>query len=215
MEAILNTNYTRISDTDFLALSVAISALLSKHPDFPEPWPSIFPNLATLNGSNDRFREACIAASNRDHVKIAEKKTARTEVEEHLFNISRLLETMAGKNHNMLLNTGFSLRRPKTGRSAKAGISLTPPTNLTVRHGDDSGSMFVKCTRQLAAGSYELQISEEVPSAEDWKQQGIYVHCSNMEVKGLEPGKKYSFRIRAIGGKGPGPWSSPVTLMAI
>jgi len=73
-----------------------------------------------------------------------------------------------------------------------------------------------KCNSVKKARSFGLEVCEGDPTIEEnWKYISVAVHCTRMEMKGLTPGKVYSYRVRAITPSGTGPWSSYVTLMAI
>ena len=61
-----------------------------------------------------------------------------------------------------------------------------------------------------------MYVTEGDPTLEEgWRYFASFTTCSRMEMAGLQPGKTYSFRIRGIGSKGPGPWSSVITMIAI
>ena len=214
MSAKLHALLTGLSHTDFLARTESILLTMSNNPLFPEPYPEPFPSLANLKEVTDRYRELFHAASNGDRVKISQRNLVRTEAEQKFLCFASYITTKAGNDTYMLLSTGFDVRERAT-RSTNAA-PLVAPLNVTVKHGELSGVLVIKASRQASAGSYDLQITEgDVSVEENWKPIGIYIHCSRIEVKDLEPGKKYTFRLRGIGAHGPGPWSAPVSLICM
>ena len=152
----------------------------------------------------DRYRELCHAVSNGDRVKISQRNLVRTEVEQKLLSFASNMPTKAGNDTCM--------RAPRRTNAAP----LVAPLNMTVKHGELSGVMVIKASRQASAGSYDLQMTEgDVSVEENWKPMGMHMHCYRIEVKDLEPGKRYSFRLRGFGAHGSGPWSAPVSLISM
>lgn len=67
-----------------------------------------------------------------------------------------------------------------------------------------------KTDRVHGADGYEVEFSMDISGDGPWKRCTAASE-SRVTVKGLDPHCRYWFRVRAIGGKGRGEWSDPVT----
>jgi len=211
--AILIINFSSLNDSEFLTKARFINTSLGKHPALSGEYPSYVPSLKVLDQSIQEMQAACDAAAHRDSQKIKLKNEARKKVDGNLKKIGQHLELFAADDVSLLQNSGYDLRR--SAIKVKGANALASP-HLAVRHGDLSGTMIAKGNRVPTAGSYELQFTDGDPTVEEsWRQQGIYVAISRIEVTGVQPGKNYSFRMRGISSHGPGVWSLVCTLMAI
>ena len=206
-------SYGHLSDADLLAKGGTVLNALSTHPVYQVALPTFVPTLAILKDAIDKYQEAFNAAVNRDRMKIALRKAARAEFIVILDKIARYMEMAVGDDTNLLLNTGFDITREYA--SANAYSTLSSPSNFSVTQGDHRGSMTAKASRIQGAASYEAHVAEGDPTVEaNWNFLAVYVRPGEMLITDREPGKLYSFRLRAIGVSGVGPWSTPVSLIA-
>lgn len=215
MSVKLHTAFKALTHADFLARAESILSSLANHPLVSEPIPEPFPSLAKLKEITDAYRESYYAAVNGDRVKISQRDLLRPRVEEEFVSLAAFLTQKAGKDQFMLVDLGFEVRE-RAAKSTHVSSSLVAPSNVTAKHGELPSVIILRCSRTYGTGSYEVQISEGDSSVEEnWRPAGHYMHASRMEVKGLEPGRRYSFRLRSIGPDGPGPWSAIVSLICM
>ncbi|MBJ6726677.1 fibronectin type III domain-containing protein [Geomesophilobacter sediminis] len=209
----LITDFSSLKDKDFLFSARALLAALACHEAFTGNVPPYVPSIADLGESIDLYQTAFDAAANRDSVKVQLRKVARRRVAEHIKKMAKHVELVCAGDVMKLRLSGFALAKQSTKGQAPANLTAMV---LEIKRGHLSGTLLIRSLRVHGAGSYELQITDGDPTIEEnWREQGIYVHISHIEVTGLQPGKNYSFRIRPIGPKGRGPWSQVKTIMPV
>lgn len=210
---LLIADFSTLKDRDFLVSARAVHAALATHEAFAGNVPSYVPSIADLGASIDSYQTAFVAAANRDTVKVQLRKAARRLVAEHLKKMAKHVELVCAGDVMKLRLSGFALAKQSIKGRAPANLAAMV---LDIKRGPVSGTLLIRSLRVHGAGSYELQITDGDPTIEEnWREHGIHVHISHIEVTGLQPGKNYSFRIRPIGPKGRGPWSQVKTIMAV
>ena len=110
-------------------------------------------------------------------------------------------------NEAGVISAGFAPR----AAAAPIGM-LAAPQNVVATMGDLEGEVDVAWNRVRGAASYVVEYKlYNDPGA--WLQAKI-IPKSRVTVTGLQSGKKYSFRVRAVGAAGEGPWSDDAVMMA-
>jgi hypothetical protein len=209
----LKVDFTHAKVPELIIGAEAVLGPWINHPAIQEPRPSFLPTPDQLKQAIDELRRTYNAALKRDQDQIKLRDRAAEALKVHLYAIAHFYETGAVTDPRFLINTGFEELPPPTSSS---NAMLEAPSILSLKHGQFPGVIIAKASRTHGAGSYEMHIAEGDPTVEsNWKYQGVHMHCSAMEMKDLEGGKVYSFRVRAIGPKGAGPWSPPGTLRAL
>lgn len=106
-----------------------------------------------------------------------------------------------------ILATGFALR------AAPSPIGPLPaPLDLLAVMADNPGEMKLTWAPVRGAKVYEVDCKEHTDAA-PWERVKSITR-SKMTVTGLESGKTYAFRVRAVGAAGEGPWSDETVKMA-
>ncbi|MBK7555695.1 MAG: fibronectin type III domain-containing protein [Flavobacteriales bacterium] len=116
------------------------------------------------------------------------------------------VQVTSGGDPEKILSAGYPTRKPAepVGPMGKPGDLRATANKLVgvidLRWKSVKGRMF-----------YEAQINDVDINVEvNWKP--LKNLSDNMyKVTGLESGKAFSFRVRAVGAAGPGPWSDPAT----
>ena len=88
---------------------------------------------------------------------------------------------------------------------------LQRPESLSAAEGDKEGEIDLNWDSVRGAKSYEIAISPQNPN--NWTHAATAVP-SKHTIKGLDSGKRYWFRVAAIGAAGRGPWSDPAIKIA-
>src|SRR5665647_2601647 len=123
------------------------------------------------------------------------------------------MRSLRENDPSLIANHGLEPKKRALTRNTNHPL-VCAPTNVTVKHGPFSGTMILKTSKVTGGITYEIAACQGDPTLEEsWTNLGQFAHCSQMEVKGLEPGKMYHFRVRCFGVSGHGPWSSIVSLM--
>jgi hypothetical protein len=88
--------------------------------------------------------------------------------------------------------------------------SLPQVNELSATIGEKPGEIDLVWDRVHGADGYELESSTDIAGEGAWEKRAVASE-SRVTVKGLDPHCRYWFRVRAIGEKGRGEWSDPVT----
>lgn len=87
-------------------------------------------------------------------------------------------------------------------------------TGLTATQGDEDGEVDLQwASIRRGLQNYEGSQTEDPTGQTGWEHSFI-ASKSKTSVPGLVSGKRYWFRVRAIGAEGPGPWSDPASKVA-
>ncbi|WP_460597655.1 fibronectin type III domain-containing protein [Geomonas sp. Red276] len=144
-------------------------------------------------------------------MKLAERNALHLETKCHLAKIASYVELAADGDLEVLRTTGFPLKS-----QVVKGTTMVPATDLSVRHGLDTGSYDLRVGRVPGARAYDIQICEGDPAVEsNWCDVDTFPRATGIKVGGKEPGKLYWFRVRVLSSNGRGPWSVPVSLRAL
>jgi hypothetical protein len=205
--------FTALTHAKFLTTTESILLNLENHPETPKEVPKPYPTLQELKDSFSKYKDLFHAAENGDRVKLEQRNLARKTTEGDFSNYGHFLVT-SGKDTYYLLDVGFSVKQPSAKKNT-ANASQVPPEDVKVKHGEVPGKFWLRCRRNYGAAMYGVEVTEDPSVESNWSLAGYYTRCSRMEVSGLESGKKYYFRVRNIGGNGPGPWSELVSLICM
>jgi hypothetical protein len=213
-----SSSISRMSHNDILAMSEPfVNALVTVAQTAPalNPWPSCVPTPPELKTSFDSFREANQAAQSGDHVKVAERNDIRVKYNKDFSDVRDFVALAARKDPSLVVKTQMDLWKSSAATVISQTRSLAPK-HLSLKHGTDHGVIIATTASVPKAKSFELHLCEGDPAAEEsWKFLATYPGCSKMEVRNLQPGKVYYFRVRAVLPTGYGPWSAHASLMAI
>ncbi len=172
---------------------------------FPTPVPlaTVYdPTLADFNAKLLAYRAALDTA---DQMRMA-KEAARTTLEGVTTQRGGYVEITAVSEAGVV-STGFE----PSAAAAPNGM-LAAPQNVVATMGDLEVEVDVAWNRVRGAGSYVVE-SKLYNDPGAWQQAKI-IQKSRATVTGLQSGKKYSFRVRAVGAAGEGPWSDDAVMMA-
>ena len=79
--------------------------------------------------------------------------------------------------------------------------------------GDHEGVIDLSWKKVPKAKSYTIQMSADPPTPESWTQAAIAT-ASTRTIENLASGKRFWFRVAAIGAMGQSGWSEPATKIA-
>ena len=89
---------------------------------------------------------------------------------------------------------------------------LPAPTDVLAKIGDMEGTVDVKWKKVVGAKSYVVEIATDLATA-NWAYAGAST-SAKFTATGLTTGKKYMFRVAALGAAGLSPQSDPAISMA-
>lgn len=212
MDSPLETNLKWLSDGDFVLKLRYVAGVFDSHPAYQIGLPAWIHGAQQLREHADLMNEA-IEAANRDKSKEVEIAAAREKCARSL-NFAVQYVTMFAdhqKDPKLLENLGLEFKHKIYAKEKKLPEM---PTKLVVRNEKGVGDIVIFTNSGFGQkGGTEVQINERNPADEvSWKTYDHYFKCK-IEIKGLEPVKKYYFRVRFKNGAGYGPWSEVVSLV--
>lgn len=179
---------------------------MTGNPAFPTPNPTLAVLIATRDLLLTRINDVK-AKENAWRAAIAARDT-QEDVSVDLFTLlSSYVQNASGGDEVKILSSGYQVRSTATSSSP-----LTAPQDLRATSGDNEGEIDLTWDRVRNASSYEVQCREQ--GAPEW-QPVKTVTQSRLTIENLTPGKTYTFRVRAIGAQGAGPWSDEAVKRAV
>jgi hypothetical protein len=199
----LNSGFSRLRHHDLVRKTHGIISALTGNSHFPNPTPA----LTILRGSLSTFESALTLS--KGNARDPEALAARSNLTRQLHRLARNLEMTDGVTDSMLATTGFNIRK----RGARTDAPVGAPGNVRLRATGVMGKVQLLCAPVYRAKSYEVHYGKD-PGKDRWANAGTFPSTRGITISGLTRGKDYWARIRAIGPKGPGPWSHLATIMA-
>ncbi len=192
---------------DFAELHITKMTGNANFPD-PEPLPADFdPDAAAYRAklAEIAVAEAALAALR------SQKDALRVTVESNLTTRGRYVQNKSGGDPAIILSSGFEIQDERTTTTG-----LPQPQNLVARIGDNAGDVDLMCHAVKRAKSYIWQCREHIegqpPGA--WTQAKVSTR-SSVTATGLISGRKYAFRVQALGpNETESPWSDEAVCMA-
>lgn len=214
---VMDLNFRPLTHFELANKIITIADAIAVHPGFQEPFPAAVPTPKELKDLATQYHALVNAAQSGDRNKIAERDALRpkTELNAALTVQWAVIRSLRENNPGLIANIGVEQKKRVTTRNLHPGL-VSAPVNIAARHGQVSGTIALYVGKVQGAVTYEVQICQGDPTQEQsWSDAAKSAHCRNIEIKGLEPGKMYNFRVRCFGSSGHGPWSHVVSLMAL
>lgn len=210
MAARLIISFDRLGDADLLAKAGFIDRSLTGNPNF-QSWSDLVPSLQRLHTTCAAFGDAYYASQSRDIAKVNLRNEARAELVKVLREIAPFLELAARGDTNILISTGYDLRRPSV-RNVNTG-KLPAPEGFRVEQSTENGTLTVRASRLSGAQAYEVQVTQGDPHADDgWGHALTSTTVQRIRLDGLKSGRTW-VRMRGVGGNGGGEWAAPVSAL--
>ena len=172
---------------------------------FPDP----IPPLSVLKINIDNYAESLIKSQNRRLEDTAKKRQNRKVLEATLNHLAEYVQLISNGNALSILSGGFDINR----KPALVG-PLAKAEKLIVKPGDNVGSVKLSCNIVSHAKMYMFEYCLAPETAESvW----IPVLSSKRKtmIDKLQRGKKYAFRVAAVGTDPSLSWSNVVTSYVI
>lgn len=211
MAAKLITTFERLSEAEFQVKTTAIAAALTGHAYFQNLWTDKVASVAQLNQQVADYVAAAQASQTRDILKVAQRNGCRQVLTATLKQIAPFLEVMAQGDEQILVTTGYDLRRDNTRRTSSG--PLPAPQGVRISQSVRGGAVELRASRITGAVAYEVQTTQGDPESDaDWMHALTSAGVQRIEVGGFKPGRAW-VRMCAVGRSGSGAWSEPVTLV--
>lgn len=178
----------------------------------PDPLPASVPTRAAATTALTEYKAAAQLAADGSKSAIADRNQKRVILEGILADWVPFLEFTAqsADDITILEKSGYDVRQPKQ----PIPQPVAAPDLKVFRNGF-SGEIHGRCKAVPGATGYEGQICIGTDTKEEnWRKAFFSSGCTNLVFDGLTPGQMYTFRLRALGRDGWGPWSDIAQLMA-
>ncbi|MEA3186246.1 MAG: hypothetical protein QOD99_76 [Chthoniobacter sp.] len=196
-------SFARRIDTDLIAFTRNVIALMTGNTSYPTPTPS----LAALTASVDAFETAVHDALDGGKIVILTRNAARTELLSLLRQLAAYVQGHCGADVLTLVSSGFEAVR------APAPVGVLPaPQNLRLALTGMSGEMLLRFDRVANVANYSVQTATS--PAGPWEDQDLST-STRVLLSGLTPGTVYWARACANGSAGASEWGGPATAMAV
>lgn len=210
----MKNTYAAVSHTDVIPVTGALVNALTKDPTIIERIVAQLPTREKMQVVYDQYLVAFNESHGMDPQKLEALEEARNALNVQLGLLHGMVNVVAEQDPSIPKSLGLTQPQPPPKKRTSGPLPLTAPQHFKLER-EDGGVMNGSASAVRSAKSYEVQICEGDPSVEaNWSHDSTQGKVSHLRITGLTPGKIYSFRIRAIGSHGPGPWSSYITIMA-
>jgi hypothetical protein len=184
-----------------------IIAAMTNNPNFANPQPPLTDVTAALSTLDEAYKLHQIAKSDaRAKANVADD--AEIQFDSQFRKLAAYVESIADKDETIIASAGMQTKAARTTPS-----TLSAPGALSASAGNHEGEIDLTWKKVDNSKSYIIQISPDPPSADSWGHAET-VTVASKTIQNLTSGKKYWFRVAAIGSLGQSGWSEPATRIA-
>lgn len=192
---------------DKLQTGRQIVAAMTNNPNFATPHPPLADIAASLSTLDEAYKAHQIAKTDaRTKANVADD--AEIQLDRHLRKLAAYVESIADTDETIIASAGMQTKASRTTPSV-----LLAPEALSANAGSHEGEIDLTWRKVDNAKSYIIQSSADPPTAESWSHAETAT-VANKTIQNLTSGKKYWFRVAAIGSLGQSGWSEPATRIA-
>ncbi|MEO6232113.1 MAG: fibronectin type III domain-containing protein [Ferruginibacter sp.] len=184
----IKISFSAYSDANLENKAASILQNMTGNPAFTDP----IPTLSELQAALTAYSAALLSAASLGRVNVAEKNKTRKTLELLLSQLGMYVMYIANGDEVTLTSSGYSLAKTPEPQY------ITNPGNVTLTNGITSGELVAAVKAVKGAVSYLHQYTPDPLTAESvW--DGVPGSRSSLTFKNLEVGKKYWFRVAAVG----------------
>jgi hypothetical protein len=166
------------------------------------------PPLAEVTAALDELTQAFAlvqAAKSEVTTCVVNQDNAATKVDQVLTQLAGYVESVAGKDETLITSAGM-----ETKSSPSSPTLPTVPQALSANAGEHEGEINLSWKAVANARSYTIEASQDPAGASSWTHLGIATSASKI-ITNLTSGKRYWFRVAAVGAVGQSGWSEHAT----
>lgn len=200
----IRLNLKKLSITDKIAKGQQIVTAMTNNSSFPNPNPPLPDMTSALEGLAQAF--AAVQSARSDvTTKVASQDNAESKVDQMLTQLASYVESVAGKDDALITSIGIET---KASRSAPTLPGI--PQALTANAGEHDGEISLAWRAVPNARSYAIETTQDPATTSSWTHIGIATSASRV-IQNLTSGKRYWFRVAAVGAVGQSGWSEHAT----
>ena len=200
----IRLNLRSLSVTDKIAKGRHIVASMTNNATFQTPNPPLTEVTAAID-ELDKAQAAVQAAKSEVATRVLTQDGAETRVNQMLTQLSGYVESVAGTDDSLITSIGMETRSSRTAPQAP-----TVPQGLSATAGEHEGEIKLSWKAISNARSYAIESSQDPATATSWTHLGVATSAGKA-ISGLTSGKRYWFRVAAIGAGGQSGWSEHAT----
>ena len=200
----IRLNLRSLSVTDKIAKGRHIVTSITNNTTFPTPNPPLTEVTAALE-ELDKAQAAVQVAKSEVATRVLTQDSAETKVNQMLTQLAGYVESVAGTDDALITSIGM-----ETKASRSAPQAPTVPQGLSATAGDHEGEIKLSWKPISNARSYAIESSQDPATATTWTHVGVAT-SANKAITNLTSGKRYWFRVAAIGAGGQSGWSEHAT----
>src|SRR5262249_48161905 len=156
------------------------------------PHPPLADITTALSTLEEVYKAQQIAKADM-RAKASAAEDAQREVDRNIRQLVAYVESVAGSDETIITSAGMA-----TKASRSAPQFLPPPGNLKAVAGDHEGEIELTWIKVAKAKSYVIQSSADPPTSQSWSHAET-VAAAFKTIQNLTSGKKYWFRVAAVG----------------
>ncbi len=203
----IKLNLRNLSIPDKVQRGRQIITAMTNNANFSSPHPPLSTVTAALATLEQTY--ALVQTAKADvKAKASAQDDAEVKVDQILAQLAAYVESIAGNDEKIITSAGLA-----TKASRSAPVFLSPPQGLSATAGDHEGVIDLSWKKVPSAKSYTIQFSPDPPTPETWTHTAVAT-ASTRTIENLTSGKRFWFRVAAIGATGQSGWSEPATKIA-
>jgi len=196
-------SFTTLSDGNLESVALSIIDHMTDNPNFPTPVPS----LTEVTAAVTEYTNALSGAKSRDKAQVELKNIKKAAMITLLKSLAAYVTFTANGNRNVIATSGFDISKEGTTPSV-----MSAPTNFKMTVGKTSGQAFSSVGGVKGIKTYAHQYTAD-PMTDTSVWQNEYLTTRFHTFTGLDSGKKYWFRVAALGTGGQIEYTDPVALI--
>ena len=203
----IRLNLKNLTITEKIAKGRQIVTAMSNNNSFPSPSPPLTDVTTALEDLEKAFA-LVQSAKSETATRVVVQDNAATKVDQILTQLAGYVESVAGRDDTLITSAGMDT---KAVRSASSVPNV--PQAFSAAAGEHEGEINLSWKAVPNARSYTIESSNDPATASTWTHVGIATSASKT-ISDLTSGKRYWFRIAAVGASGQSGWSEHATKVA-
>ena len=200
----IRLNLKNLTVTEKVAKGRQIVTAMSNNTSFLNPNPPLVEVTAALDELTQAFA-LVQAAKSEVTTRVVNQDNAGAKVDQVLTQLAGYVESVAGKDETLITSAGM-----ETKSSPSSPTLPSVPQALSANAGEHEGEINLFWKAVPNARSYTIEASQDPAGAGSWTHLGIATSASKV-ITNLTSGKRYWFRVAAVGTVGQSGWSEHAT----
>jgi Fibronectin type III domain len=197
-------NLRNLSVTDKIAKGRQIVTAMTNNASFTTPNPPLAEVTGTIEDL-EKANAAVQAARSEVATRVLAQDNAEARMDQFLTQLANYVESVAGKDDTLITGAGMETKSVRSAPTIPA-----PPQGLSATAGDHEGQVELFWKAIPNARSYAIEASTDPATPASWTHVGIATSASKT-INNLTTGKRYWFRVAAVGAGGQSGWSEHAT----